>query len=65
MSGFQDSSDGVMPEVQEGNLGEAPNAEQSLNCDDSNPPPGSLSLFREGSFRFPKALLAGGGFEIL
>ena len=65
MSGSRDSSDGVQPEVQEGNLREAPNAEQSQNGNDPAPPPGSLSFFREGSYKFPKALLVGGGFDIL
>ena len=48
--------------VQERVLGEPSGDEQSQNGDDTTPPPGSLSFFRDGSFKFPKALLEGGGF---
>ena len=65
MSGSHDSSDGIASEVQEGNLREAPNVEQAPPVNEPAPPPGSLSFFREGSYKFPKALLVGGGFDIL
>ena len=65
MSGLSDSSQANGPEVQEEVLVEPSTDEQSQNGDDAAPPPGSLSFFRDGSFKFPKALLKGGGFEIL
>ena len=65
MSGSHESSEGISPEVQEGALREPSNDEQSQNGDDPAPAPGSLSLFRDGGFKFPKALLEGGGSDIL
>ena len=65
MSGPPDSSDGVTPEVREGDPSEAPTVEQAQNGNDPAPPPGSLSFFREEGYKFPKALLVGGGFNIL
>ena len=66
MAGSNDSSDGKQPEVQELNPGEATDGEQTLNNgNETTPPPGSLSFFREGAYKFPKALLDGGGFDNL
>ena len=65
MSGLLDSSQDNSSLVQERVLVEPSNDEQTQNGDDTTPPPGSLSFFRDGSFKFPKALLEGGGFEIL
>ena len=65
MSADQGGTDGVIPEVLPGPAIEPSNDAQANNGNDPTPPPGSLALFREGSFKFPKALLVGGGFEIL
>ena len=65
MSGPQDSSQDNSSADQERVLGEPSNDEQSQNVNDHVPAPGSLSLFRDGGFKFPKALLEGGGSDIL
>ena len=65
MSVSQDGSDGIVPEVLPGTLGEPSNDAPPQNDDDPTPPPGSLALFRDGGFKFPKALLVVGGFNIL
>ena len=59
MSGPRDSSQDNSSADQERVLGEPSNDEQSQNGDDPAPAPGSLSLFRDGGFKFPKALLEG------
>ena len=61
MSGPRDSSQDNSSADQERVLGEPSNDEQSQNGDDPAPAPGSLSLFRDGGFKFPKALLEGAG----
>ena len=65
MSGPHDSSQDTSPADQERVLSEPSDDVQSQNGDDPSPAPGSLSLFRDGGFKFPKALLEGGGFDIL
>ena len=65
MSGPHDSSQDTSPADQERVLCEPSEDVQSQNGDDPVPAPGSLSLFRDGGFKFPKALLEGGGFDIL
>ena len=65
MSGPHDSSQDTSPEDQERALLEPSNDVQVQDGDDPVPAPGSLSLFRDGGFKFPKALLEGGGFDIL
>ena len=67
MSEDQGGPDGLNPEGLPGPAAiEPPHGEQHNNSDDSTPPPGSLPLFKEqGNPKFPKALLVGGGFEIL
>ena len=65
MSGPHDSSQDNSSADQERVLGEPSNEEQSQSGDDPAPPPGSVPLFREGGFWFPKALLEGGGSGIL
>ena len=66
MSEDQGGPEGLNPEVLPGPAVEPPNGEQANHGDDSTPPPGSLALFKEqGNPKFPKALLVGGGFDIL
>ena len=65
MSGPRDSSQDNSSADQERVLGEPSNEELSQSGDDPAPPPGSVPLFREGGFKFPKALLEGGGSDIL
>ena len=66
MSEDQGGPEGLNPEVLPGPAVEPPNGEQANHGDDSTPPPGSLALFKEqGNPKFPKALLVGGGFNIL
>ena len=65
MSGSNDSSQDTSPADQERVLCEPSEDVQSQNGDDPSPALGSFSLFRDGGFKFPKAPLEGGGFEIL
>ena len=65
MSADQGGPEGLNPEVLPGPAVEPSNDEPALNANDPAPPLGSLALFRDGSFKFPKALLVGGGFKIL
>ena len=66
MSGDQGDAEGLNPDAVPGPAVEPPNGEQLIDGDDSTSPPGSLPLIKEqGNPRFPKALLVGGGFEIL
>ena len=69
MSADQGGPEGLNPEDLPGPALEPPVGEQSNHGDDSTPPappPGSLVLFKEqGNPKFPKALLVGGGFDIL
>ena len=65
MSGPHESSQDNSSADQERVLGEPSNYEQSQHGDDPVPSPGSVPLFREGGFKFPKALLEGGGSGIL
>ena len=67
MSEDQGNGDGFIPEPVPGpTADEPPKGEQANHGDDSTSPPGSLPLITErGNPRFPKALLVGGGFEIL
>ena len=67
MAEAQGNGDGLIPDpVPSPTADEPPKSEQPKNGDDSTSPPGSLPLISErGNPRFPKALLVGGGFEIL
>ena len=65
MSGPHESSQDTSSADQERVLREPSEDVQSQNGDDPVPAPGSLSLFRDGGFKFPKALLEGGGSDIL
>ena len=59
----QDTPEGEVS--QDGSHGESVKEQLPNTGDTSAPPPGSVSLFGEGKFRFPKALLEGGGSGIL
>ena len=67
MSEDQGIPDGSNPEGVPGPAAiEPPEGEHHNNGNDPAPPPGSLPLFKQqGNPKFPKALLVGGGFEIL
>ena len=62
-SGPPDSVKDLGLETQEGDHGEP--KEQPKSGNGPAPSPGSVSFFGEGKFRFPKALLEGGGSGIL
>ena len=55
MSGSHDSSQDTSPADQERVLREPSEDVQSQNGDNPVPAPGSLSLFRDGGFKFQKA----------
>ena len=66
MSVDNGNGEGIIPDPVPGPTVEPPEGEQNIHDHNSTSPPGSLPLISErGNPKFPRALLVGGGFDIL